>query len=465
MVPATVVRLDGPLPLTPNGKLDRRALPAVDWAALTGDEAPSTPEQRRVASLFAEVLGLPAVGVHDNFFALGGHSMAAMRLVGRLRSAFTADLSIRDVFDAPTVATLASRLSSASLTRPALVRRSSVDPRPAPVQAQWTGRPSPDHEFIVTWPDRAALEAALADVVDRHAPLRTPVGGVLPLQTSFSSDGLRLSFWYTGVDEWSVVPLFRDLHAAYTARSAGSEPCLPPLPVSYSDYAAWAHELLGSPSDPDSVWSRQLRFWQRTIDSIPVTEPGDSAAGVLDVVLTPSLHAAIDALASRTGTSLFMVLQAALARLLTRRGAGSDLAIGTLVAGRAEEQLVDLVGCFFNTIVLRTRTQPNFVAMLGEIRESNLDALDHQELPYSALASRPPSVMLIHHEQASLGSGGGITALPYSTATSDLTFACYESPAGQPVHCYLQYRTAAYSSSTIDSMAQELVAILEEETR
>jgi non-ribosomal peptide synthetase component F len=161
-----------------------------------------------------------------------------------------------------------------------------------------------------------------------------------------------------------------------------------------------------------------------------------------------------------------MVLQAALATLLTRWGAGTDLPIGTLVAGRTEEQLVDLVGCFFNTVVLRTRTLPDFVAMLGEIRESNLDALDHQDLPYSAIADRPPSVMLIHHEQATLASGdGGITALPYATATSDLTLACYESPAGQPVHCSLHYRTARYDSDTIEAMAGELVAILEEETR
>jgi amino acid adenylation domain-containing protein len=465
MVPATVVPLDHPLPLTPNGKLDRRALPAVDWAALTGDEAPTTPAQRRVADVFAEVLGLPAVGVHDNFFVLGGHSMAAMRLVGRLRSVFTADLSIRDVFDAPTVATLASRLAEASATRPALTRRTSLAPRPAPVQAQWTGRPGPDHMFTVSWPDRAALEAALADVIARHEPLRTPVDGRLPLVAEFD-DVLRLSLWYTGVDEWSVVPLFRDLHAAYTARAAGEEPSLPPLPVFYSDYAAWAHDLLGDPDDPDSVWSRQLRYWRRTLDEIPLTEPGDPAAGFLDIVLDPDLHAAVDALAERTGTSLFMVLQAALATLLTRRGAGTDLPIGTLVAGRTEEQLVDLVGCFFNTVIMRTRTLPDFVAMLGEIRESNLDALDHQDLPYSAIADRPPSVMLIHHEQATLASGDdGITAEPYATATSDLTLACYESPAGQPVHCSLHYRTARYDSDTIEAMAGELVAILEEETR
>src|SRR6201999_2751734 len=127
MVPATIVPLDGPLPLTPNGKLDRRALPAVDWAALAGDEQPATPAQRRLARVFAEVLDLPTVGVHDDFFSLGGHSMAAMRLWGRVRAEPGADLSIRDVFDAPPVAALADRLGT-STSRPPLTRRSHDGP-------------------------------------------------------------------------------------------------------------------------------------------------------------------------------------------------------------------------------------------------------------------------------------------------------------------------------------------------
>src|SRR5690606_15260595 len=110
MVPAVVVVLDGPLPLTPNGKLDRRALPAPDWASLTGSAEPVTPLQRELAALVAEVLGLPEVGLHDNFFEIGGHSMAAMRLLARIRAGRDAGLTLRDVFDAPTVAALAERL-------------------------------------------------------------------------------------------------------------------------------------------------------------------------------------------------------------------------------------------------------------------------------------------------------------------------------------------------------------------
>ncbi len=103
MVPAIVVPLDGPLPLTPNGKLDRKALPAPDWSAMTGEARPATETQARLAELFCEILKLESVGVHDNFFALGGHSMASMRLLSRIRAEFGAELSIRDVFDTLTV--------------------------------------------------------------------------------------------------------------------------------------------------------------------------------------------------------------------------------------------------------------------------------------------------------------------------------------------------------------------------
>jgi amino acid adenylation domain-containing protein/non-ribosomal peptide synthase protein (TIGR01720 family) len=452
MVPSAIVSLDGPLPLTPNGKLDRQALPAVDWATLTGDDRPTTAEEHRLAAVFAEVLNLPAVGVHDNFFALGGHSMAAMRLVGRVRTVFGVDVSIRDVFDAPTVATLVAQLAVSTASRPALTRR-DAGPLAAPVQAQWRDRPGDDQVFTIGWPDREALTAAVADVVARHEPLRGP--GFRAEWT----DVLTLRMRYEAVDEWSVIPLFRDLHTAYTARTAGTTPDWPTLPVSYSDYAAWSTELLST------VRTRQREFWQRRLAGLEWTvEPADPAADFVPLTLEPALHKAIDTLAASTGTSMFMVLQAALATLLTRRGEGDDLPIGTLVAGRDDEQLTDLVGCFFNTIVMRTRTLPDFRTMLAEIRESNLDALDNQNLPYSELADTPPRIMLIHHEQASLATTG-IAAIPTGATASDLTLTFYEPPAGHPVHCYLHYRIARHDRPTVEAMAAELLAILEEETR
>jgi hypothetical protein len=101
MVPSAVVALEQ-LPLTANGKLDRAALPAPDYAALTTPaKAAATAEEQLLCELFAEVLGVPAVGVEDSFFDLGGHSMLAMRLISRMRTVLATDLGVRDLFHAP----------------------------------------------------------------------------------------------------------------------------------------------------------------------------------------------------------------------------------------------------------------------------------------------------------------------------------------------------------------------------
>ncbi|MCM6773182.1 amino acid adenylation domain-containing protein [Nocardia sp. CDC159] len=109
MVPAVVVAI-GEVPLTPNGKLDRAALPAPEFKATTAYRAPRTPEERTLVELFAEVLGLERVGVDDDFFALGGHSLSAIRLTSRIRAVTEVDMPIRAVFENPTAAALAPYL-------------------------------------------------------------------------------------------------------------------------------------------------------------------------------------------------------------------------------------------------------------------------------------------------------------------------------------------------------------------
>ncbi|WP_326682673.1 non-ribosomal peptide synthetase [Streptomyces sp. NBC_01237] len=537
MVPALVVPLDGPLPLTPNGKLDRKALPVPDWSAMTGDDRPATGTQARLADLFCEILKLDSVGVHDNFFALGGHSMASMRLLGRIRAEFGVELSIRDVFDALSVAALAAKLEGAAATRPALVAGHRDEPRvPAPVQrVQWESsrrNPGFDHALVLRSTgglDAQALSAALADVAARHEPLRTafterdgvlhqrPAGApVLAVESSADLEarlaelatrspdpeagapvGVRLltgpdggqallvTAHYLAVDEWSVVPLFRDLTTAYAARTQGLAPSWEPLPVTYGDYTRWAHEVLGDLTDPDSRGGRQLAYWRRTLRDVPerLALPADGpreaapdaygrSADQVGFVLDADLHEAVDRLARTTGTSMFMVLHAALAALLTAHGAGTDLPIGTMVAGRSEDRLAELVGCFLNTVVLRTDTagDPAFTELLTRVRETTLSALDRQDIPFdevvgaTGLPAEGPQVMVIHHEQADLerleGGLGSLEALPTGSTRAELTLSFYEPRGEGPVHCALIHATDLLGTAKARRLADELQELL-----
>ncbi|HEX2211317.1 MAG TPA: amino acid adenylation domain-containing protein, partial [Longimicrobium sp.] len=208
MLPAAFVHLHH-LPLTPNGKVDRRALPAPD-APVEADGAPRTPVEEVVAGIWAEVLRIDRVGVTDDFFALGGHSLAATRVVSRLRAVFGVELPLRTLFESPTVAELARaveemrRAEHPRLPPIVPVERTGAIPLSFAQERLWFLDRLDPGSPLYTIPvalrlagplDAAALERALGEVIRRHEALRTvfrEVESNRPVQVILPFEGFHL---------------------------------------------------------------------------------------------------------------------------------------------------------------------------------------------------------------------------------------------------------------------------------
>ncbi|WP_157854705.1 non-ribosomal peptide synthetase, partial [Streptomyces griseofuscus] len=334
---------------------------------------------------------------------------------------------------------------------------------------------------------RIGEEAGRPFVLDSELPIRAVLFELAP-----DEHVLLLVMHHIASDGWSNTPLMRDLGTAYGARIEGGAPGWEPLPVQYADYTLWQQEVLGDADDPDSALSSQLGFWKDALVGLPdeVSLPADrprpataSYRGATHTMSCPAeTHQALTALARETGTTFFMVAQAAVAALLTRSGAGTDIAIGAPVAGRADQALDDLVGFFVNTLVLRTDTggDPTFRELLRRTRETDLAAWAHQDVPFDRLVealnperstSRHPlaQVMLsVTDAVVPVPELPGVTAesefTPLEVAKFDLTFTFREhrTPEGEPAGFDLsvEYATDLYDADTVRAAAARLTRLL-----
>lgn len=389
--------------------------------------------------------------------------------------------------------------------------------------------------------DIGALTAALADVVARHEVLRTifpdtdgiPRQQILPVEdrpvltvTPVSeaelaarvTDAARYRFelaeepplhahlfvvgraehvlvlvvHHIAADGWSLALIQRDLATAYTARCAAQAPTWAPLPVQYADYTLWQRQLLGDREAPDSLSASQLGYWRQALDGLPerIMLPTDrpypaEASGHGDTVQfrwDSVLSARLARFARGHGTSESMVINAALAVLLTRLGAGEDIPIGVAIAGRTDVATEALIGTFVNSLVLRVDTagHPSFREVLSRVRGRSLEAYEHQELPLELLVDAlRPTRSMAHHPlfqvlvawqnfpDVILGLSGlteEIVPAPTGTARMDVSFTLTErrGPDGVTgIDGVVEYNTDIFDQITVEAFVERLRRVLE----
>jgi amino acid adenylation domain-containing protein/non-ribosomal peptide synthase protein (TIGR01720 family) len=425
--------------------------------------APARPLEHALITIWSKLLGIEPIGIHDNFFAMGGHSLLATQIVTAIRDQFQVDLPLRTLFEAPTVAELATLVEQAQQATtgqqtPILVpvARDGVLPLSFAQERLWFLDQLVPHNpaYHIAAAVRlegslavAALEATLNQIVRRHEALRTTIRVIdgqpaqviaptltidlpivdlqtLPADNQEAEIGrlataeaqkpfdlahgpllrgvlfklnpqahvLLLTMHHIIGDGWSGGVLVQELAALYPAFIAGDHAAasqrLPDLPIQYADYAVWQREWLQG-----AVLDDQLGYWKRQLANVPILElPTDRPRPAIQTfhgathrfLLAKPLAEALTTLSQREDVTLFMTLLAAFQVLLARYSEQDDIAVGTTVANRTRAELEGLIGCFVNTVVMRTDLagNPSFRDVLQRVRDVALGAYSHQEVPF-----------------------------------------------------------------------------------
>ncbi|MDV3129201.1 amino acid adenylation domain-containing protein [Mycobacterium sp. 21AC1] len=304
---------------------------------------------------------------------------------------------------------------------------------------------------------------------------------------------------HIAADGWSITPMVTDLGAAYARRCAGQAPAWKPLPVQYADYTLWQRAQLGELESSDSRISQQLTYWADALAGmperlvLPTDRPyplvADHSGARVDVEWPAALQQQVARLAREHNATKFMVVQAALAVLLSKLSASHDVAVGFPIAGRRDPALDELVGFFVNTLVLRVDLggDPSVSEVLTRVRERSLGAFEHQDVPFEVLVERlNPARSLTHHPLVQVmlawqnvpgqtdDSDGAVTLgdlqvtqLPLDTRTArvDLSFSLAEhwTVTGEAagISGTVEFRTDVFDTKTIQTLVERLHRVLE----
>ncbi|MCY7973621.1 non-ribosomal peptide synthetase [Bacillus inaquosorum] len=535
MIPAHMIEMEQ-WPVTPSGKLDRNALPAPDGAA---DEetytAPRNVTEMKLAQLWEDVLKNGPVGIYDNFFDRGGHSLKATALVSRIAKEFDVQVPLKDVFAHPTVEGLASVIregtdSPYEAMKPAEQREaypvSSAQKRIYVLQQLEDGGTGYNMPAVLELEgklDPERLDRAFKELIKRHESLRTSfeqdesgepvqrIHNVVPftLQTAVLGEQTEQEAAAAFIQPFdlSQAPLFRaqivkvsderhlllvDMHHIISdgvsvnilIREFGelyNNRTLPALHIQYKDYAVWQEGFKKGDAyqTQEAYWLKQLEGELPVLD-LPAdhTRPsvrsfaGDKVSFTLDQEAASGLHK----LARENGSTLYMVLLAAYTALLSRLSGQEDIIVGSPIAGRPHKDLEPILGMFVNTLALRTRPEGGkpFVQYLQEVRETALEAFEHQDYPFEELVdkleltrdmSRNPlfDAMLVvqnnDHQPLHLHDlQMKPSQVSHLVSKFDLTLQASEGDGN--IHFHFEYSTALFEKTTIERWASHLTNVL-----
>ncbi|WP_434291980.1 condensation domain-containing protein, partial [Clostridium botulinum] len=444
MVPAYFVELEK-MPLTANGKLNRRALPEPNLDAnLVEYEAPRNKVEETLAKIWSEILGIEKIGINDNFFDLGGHSLKATILMSKIHKELSREVPLKELFKSPTIKDLSKYIESAEENLYSKIEKveekeyyetSSAQKRM--YMLQQFDKDSTAYNMPVVFKlegnvDKNKIEETFRKLTQRHETLRIyfqiynekiiqkiqnykfelvkkeneniedaingfvrpfDLGKAPLFRAELLEDNkkiyLLIDMHHIISDGVSMNILIKEFKDIYNGKN------LEPLKFQYKDFAAWQNNFLKS-----DLMKKQEEYWlSRFSDEIPVLNiptdyerpaiksfDGDSISFKVNEEITEKLRE----LAKETGSTIHMILLSAFNILLSKYSGQEDIIVGVPIAGRSNADLENIMGMFVNTLALRNKLEGDkkYIDFLNEVKENSLRAYENQSYQFETLIEK-----------------------------------------------------------------------------
>jgi amino acid adenylation domain-containing protein len=333
--------------------------------------------------------------------------------------------------------------------------------------------------------DQEILSRAAVITSHRFDLSRGPLLQVELLKFSAEDHALLLVFHHVIADGWSMSILIHEAMALYNAFISGQPSPMANLEIQYADFAQWQRLSL-----TERVLNREVEYWKEKLANLPVLElpcdhsrpPVQTHAGArISRVLPDDLSQEAAALCRKGEITLFMLMLATFKLLLYRYTGNPDVVVGSPVAGRNHSKVENLIGCFLNTLVLRTYVSGNlsFRQLLQRVKEVTLDSYSHQEVPFEKLleelrperdSSRTPFFQvffnMLNYRSVALELHGlevEMIELPEMWSKFDITLYVQER-SGQ-IRLDIAYKTEVFSAGRISEMLEQLQHLLQQTVR